>query len=635
MERVIPVTVRRKIASAKKDALYVCGNSDFTILFDFDSQWDADDFKTARFTYNGIYQDVVFEGNECPIPVISDTHSFRVGVFAGNLHTTTAAYVSCKKSILCEGGVPADPMPDVYEQIIQMLNEIAKNGVTSAQIEEALAEYLAKNPIDGINEEQLNQAVEAALEEAKKSGAFKGETGAQGPQGEQGPAGADGKDGAQGPKGDTGDDGKDGVSPTVEVSAITGGHRVTITDVNGTQSFDVADGKDGTGGGSGGTGADGEDGGYYTPNVDAAGNLTWSASKIGMPSVPAANIKGEQGIQGETGPAGADGKDGAQGPQGEQGPKGDKGDTGEQGPAGADGKDYVLNASDKQEIAELAAGMVDVPEAPSVELDTTLKVAGKAADAGAVGDALSELKEKNDAQDEALNALNEAIGNKLDASALPTAVNNALTEAKNSGDFKGDPGAPGEPGKDYVLTEDDKEEIAEMAAEKVEAPEGGSSDYKLVAFFELKEDAQYVVVNTDTNGAPLSINGGLTVQIYSVGASSNTGENYLKCCLNTTRITTPYLLDVRAGVRNKGSSTSIVFSYDSDGHTLLPRGVKVIDNVNYIPISEHQNISGMWYDRADQNGMSPQAKREITSLVFGAENANNILGIGTRIYIYA
>lgn len=43
--------------------------------------------------------------------------------------------------------------------------------------------------------------------------------------------------------------GKDGVSPEVEVSAIDGGHRVSITDANGTESFDVMDGEDGEGGG--------------------------------------------------------------------------------------------------------------------------------------------------------------------------------------------------------------------------------------------------------------------------------------------------------------------------------------------------------------------------------------------------
>lgn len=43
-----------------------------------------------------------------------------------------------------------------------------------------------------------------------------------------------------------GEDGQDGKSPTVTVTDITGGHRVTITDADGTKTFDVMDG----GGGS-------------------------------------------------------------------------------------------------------------------------------------------------------------------------------------------------------------------------------------------------------------------------------------------------------------------------------------------------------------------------------------------------
>lgn len=90
---------------------------------------------------------------------------------------------------------------------------------------------------------------------------IKGDTGPQGPQGLQGPQGAKGNTGAtgqqgpqgpqgpQGYKGDKGDKGADGVSPTVSVSVIDGGHHVSITDKNGTKSFDVMDGKDGEGGG--------------------------------------------------------------------------------------------------------------------------------------------------------------------------------------------------------------------------------------------------------------------------------------------------------------------------------------------------------------------------------------------------
>ena len=92
-------------------------------------------------------------------------------------------------------------------------------------------------------------------------------------------------------------------------------------------------------------GSAGEDGGYYQPSVSASGELTWTASKSGMPAVASANIMGPQGPKGDTGetgpqgPAGADGATGAQGPQGPagpQGPKGDPGETGPQGPAGAD-----------------------------------------------------------------------------------------------------------------------------------------------------------------------------------------------------------------------------------------------------------------------------------------------------------
>lgn len=52
--------------------------------------------------------------------------------------------------------------------------------------------------------------------------------------------GADGQDGADGRDGI---DGQDGYSPTIAVTDITGGHRVTITDKNGTRQFDVMDGE--------------------------------------------------------------------------------------------------------------------------------------------------------------------------------------------------------------------------------------------------------------------------------------------------------------------------------------------------------------------------------------------------------
>lgn len=62
------------------------------------------------------------------------------------------------------------------------------------------------------------------------------------------PAGADG---------DPGQPGADGYSPTITVTDITGGHRLTITDKNGTRTVDVMDGEDGQPGQDGDPGAPG------------------------------------------------------------------------------------------------------------------------------------------------------------------------------------------------------------------------------------------------------------------------------------------------------------------------------------------------------------------------------------------
>lgn len=118
---IINVQIRRRKAN-NPVAEIVCGNSDYQIAFNFDSEWDAHPTKTARFIWNGQYQDVIFTGNVCKAPVITNATLCAVGVYAGDLHTTTPALIVCKKSILCGGGLPADPAPDVYAKIMEELN---------------------------------------------------------------------------------------------------------------------------------------------------------------------------------------------------------------------------------------------------------------------------------------------------------------------------------------------------------------------------------------------------------------------------------------------------------------------------------------------------------------------------------
>lgn len=118
---VISIPVRRKKASSPVEHI-VCGNSDYQIAFNFDEEWSAYETKTARFIWNGRFADVVFVGDVCDVPVISNARWCSVGVFAGDLRTTTPALIACDKSILCGEGVPADPTPDVYAQIMELLN---------------------------------------------------------------------------------------------------------------------------------------------------------------------------------------------------------------------------------------------------------------------------------------------------------------------------------------------------------------------------------------------------------------------------------------------------------------------------------------------------------------------------------
>lgn len=119
---VINISVENKIAEAD-GTLYVCDNSDFVAKFAFDAEWEAYENKTARFVYNNSYVDVVFTGNECPVPIISGTYFFNIGVYAGNLHTTTPARVPCKKSIRCGNEPESSASKEVRNEFLRVLDK--------------------------------------------------------------------------------------------------------------------------------------------------------------------------------------------------------------------------------------------------------------------------------------------------------------------------------------------------------------------------------------------------------------------------------------------------------------------------------------------------------------------------------
>lgn len=137
----IKISVADKRASVIGAPVIVCGNSDYTIKFEFDEEWAGLDVKTARFVYAQAgamkHQDVVFSGDVVDVPVLSNVRDVYVGVYAGDLRTTTPARICCTKSILCGDPVHDDPPEDVYNQIMELLNSGSGGSATPTQTTDA------------------------------------------------------------------------------------------------------------------------------------------------------------------------------------------------------------------------------------------------------------------------------------------------------------------------------------------------------------------------------------------------------------------------------------------------------------------------------------------------------------------
>lgn len=119
-----------------------------------------------------------------------------------------------------------------------------------------------------------------------------------------GEVGQTGATGQTGQTGATGEPGKDGVSPTITTAPITGGHRLTIKDADGTKSIDLLNGSDGK---DGSDGSNGKDGVSPVLNVTAisGGSRITITDAAGTKSIDLLN-----GSDGKDGSTGADGKNG-------------------------------------------------------------------------------------------------------------------------------------------------------------------------------------------------------------------------------------------------------------------------------------------------------------------------------------
>ncbi len=137
MDKIINVRIRNRIATVASGDFIICGNEDYSVVFDFDDEWNGISTKTARFYHNGRYEDYVFSGNTVAAPEFANLTHVEVGVFADEI-TTTPARIPCLKSILCRGGLVYEPPDDVYAQIIKLINESGLVGPTGTSVSDAV-----------------------------------------------------------------------------------------------------------------------------------------------------------------------------------------------------------------------------------------------------------------------------------------------------------------------------------------------------------------------------------------------------------------------------------------------------------------------------------------------------------------
>ena len=130
----IHITVRDRIAQADGDPEIVCGNSDYTAVFDFDAEWVAYSQKTLRTVWRDTAtgklgrDDVLFDGNSAVLPPVWRTNQVLIGVYAGDIRTTTAARVPCIGCITDTAPHHDDPDDALYRQLIAYLEQIEQGG---------------------------------------------------------------------------------------------------------------------------------------------------------------------------------------------------------------------------------------------------------------------------------------------------------------------------------------------------------------------------------------------------------------------------------------------------------------------------------------------------------------------------
>ena len=241
------------------------------INFVFDNSWKplhkVVQFSQDEFTYN---RGLGFNDTSCLLPAELTPGAVKMSLFGydASASETVRATTVVKTLHIRPSGFDGEnsnvpPTPDLYQQLLQKINEAEKGADGKSAFEIAV-----ENGFVGTETEWLE-----SLKGSDGRDGIDGKDGAIGPQGEQGPPGADGqpgKDGLNGSDGRDGQPGKDGADgingkSAFEIAVENGFIGTENEWLESLRGKDGADGKDGAVGPQGEQGPSGKDG--VTPDM--------------------------------------------------------------------------------------------------------------------------------------------------------------------------------------------------------------------------------------------------------------------------------------------------------------------------------------------------------------------------------
>lgn len=127
----------------EKQRLFLSGNQDVVAdsqnyleaQFRFSRDWDGI-AKTAvfRWAHGEQAYHMLLQDDRCFVPCeVIRAPGFKVAVFGGDLITTDAVTVEVKASGMEEGVAPPDPTPDIYAQLVNLVEEKSTQAAAAAE----------------------------------------------------------------------------------------------------------------------------------------------------------------------------------------------------------------------------------------------------------------------------------------------------------------------------------------------------------------------------------------------------------------------------------------------------------------------------------------------------------------------